>query len=208
MSFQSKRTFFSFCLILVTLIVAFLAPARTKILAQAPTVDIPTVTSSPSGQLATVKEDADQMQINVRSGPGTFYDKVGVLLANQTVPAKGRSAGGDWILIDYPGVANGLAWVYAPLVNLTPGNLPVVEPPPTPTPLATVTIDPTLAAQFVITMVPTRLPTFTEPAPLVIPTFQEVSKAGTQGGIPMGLVIIGITALGTLIGIFTLAQGR
>ena len=51
-----------------------------------------------------------------------------------------------------------------------PGPLPIVEPPPSPTPQYTATIDPTLAAQFVITIQPTRLPTFTEPAPIVIPT--------------------------------------
>jgi len=192
---------------LLVLLIAFFAPPGSKSLAQAPTVDIPTVTSSPSGPIATVKEDAGQNQINVRSGPATYYDKVGVLLANQQVPAKGRSAGGDWILIDYPGAPGGTAWVYAPLINLTPGSLPVVAPPPTPTPLATATIDPTLAAQFVITMEPTRLPTFTEPPPLVIPTFLASSSTGTSGGVPMGLIIIGLASLGILIGIFTLAQG-
>ncbi len=203
----SKRKYIFVGAVLLSLLLAFFAPPGSNSLAQAPTVDIPTVTSSPSGPVATVKEDADQAQINVRSGPGTFYDKVGVLLANQQVPAKGRSAGGDWILIDYPGAPGGAAWVYAPLVNLTPGTLPVVAPPPTPTPLATATIDPTLAAQFVITMEPTRLPTFTEPPPLAIPTFPAGSSAGTPGGVPMGLIIIGLASLGILIGIFTLAQG-
>ncbi|NPV76728.1 MAG: hypothetical protein HPY59_10190 [Anaerolineae bacterium] len=203
----SKQKYIFVGAVFLSLLFAFFAPSESNSLAQAPTVDIPTVTSSPSGPIATVKEDADQAQINVRSGPGTFYDKVGVLLANQQAPAKGRSVGGDWILIDYPGAPGGTAWVYAPLVNLTPGTLPVVAPPPTPTPLATATIDPTLAAQFVITMEPTRLPTFTEPPPLAIPTFLASSSAGTPGGVPMGLVIIGLASLGILIGIFALAQG-
>ena len=204
---NSKRKYFLMSVVMCSFLFVFFANPISKSLAQAPTVDIPTVTSSPSGPVATVKEDAGGNQINVRSGPGTFYDKVGVLLANQQVPAKGRSAGGDWILIDYPGVPGGAAWVYAPLVNLTPGTLPVVAPPPTPTPLATSTIDPTLAAQFVITLEPTRLPTFTEPPPLAIPTFVTGSLAGTPGGVPMGLIIIGLASLGILIGIFTLAQG-
>lgn len=46
---------------------------------QLPTVLIPTVTGTPVGAAITVK--IDQQQINVRSGPGTFYPKVGVLLA-------------------------------------------------------------------------------------------------------------------------------
>ncbi|MCC6146485.1 MAG: SH3 domain-containing protein [Anaerolineaceae bacterium] len=203
-----KRKFYLPVAIFISLGFALFINPSSSSLAQAPTVDIPTVTSSPSGILATVKENADQSQINVRSGPATFYDKVGVLLVNQQVPAKGRSAGGDWILVDYPGAPGGVAWVYAPLVGLTPGTLPVVAPPPTPTPLATSTIDPTLAAQFVITIEPTRLPTFTEPPPLVIPTFPAGGSAGTSGGVPMGLVIIGLASLGILIGIFTLAQGR
>ncbi len=183
-------------------------PIHANVMAQAPTVDIPTVTSSPSGPMITVRPDADQQQINVRSGPGTFYDKVGVLLVGQQAPAKGRSAGGEWILIEYPGVPSGTAWVYAPLVNLTPGELPIVEAPPTPTPLLTSTIDPTLAAQFVVTVAPTRLPTFTQPPPLSIPTFPPNPTTGTPGGIPMGLIIVSIAVVGIIIGIFTFAQSR
>jgi uncharacterized protein YraI len=177
------------------------------VMAQVPTVDIATVTGTPSGPIITVRSDADQEQINVRSGPGTFYDKVGVLLVGQTAVAKGRSAGGEWILIEYPGAPGGTAWVYAPLVSITPGELPIIAPPPTPTPLVTATIDPTLAAQFVVTTAPTRLPTFTEPAPLSLPTFAP-AKTHDAGGVPMGLVIIGLAAIGIFIGLFTIAQGR
>ena len=175
---------------------------------QIPTVDIPTVTSTPSGPIVTVRLDADQDQINVRSGPGTFYEKVGVLLAGQSTPAKGRSVGGDWILIEYPGVAGGDGWVYAPLVSLTPGSLPVIEPPPTPTPLVTPTIDPTLAAQFVVTSQPTKLPTYTEAAPLVIPTYDDLPGMGTPEGIPMGIIIITLGAAGVFLGLFAIAQGK
>lgn len=192
----------------IALVLGIIYPTSIEVMAQAPTVDIPTVTSSPSGPMITVRSDADQQQINVRSGPGTFYDKVGVLLVGQQAPAKGRSAGGEWILIEYPGVPSGTAWVYAPLVNLTPGELPIVEAPPTPTPLLTSTIDPTLAAQFIVTVAPTRLPTFTEPPPLSVPTFPPNSTAGTAGGLPMGLVIVSIAAVGIIIGVFTLAQSR
>ena len=152
--------------------------------------------------------DADQDQINVRSGPGTFYEKVGVLLAGQSTPAKGRSAGGDWVLVEYPGVAGGQGWVYAPLVSLTPGSLPIIEPPPTPTPLVSPTIDPTLAAQFVVTAQPTRLPTYTEPAPLTIPTFTDLPGMGIREGIPMGIVIIGLGSVGIFLGLFAIAQGK
>lgn len=164
------------------------------------------VTGTAVGVTITVK--LDQEQINVRSGPGTTYSLVGVLLAGQKVPAKGRSVGGEWILVVYPGAPGGLGWVYAPLVDPSGGALPVVEPPPTPTPLVTATIDPTLAAQFIITTIPTRLPAFTQAPPLVIPTYQAVSGGFSAGGVPMGLVIVALAALGIFLGIFSLAQGR
>ena len=181
--------------------------AEASSLNQMPTVDIATVTGTPTGVMATVKIDVDQGQVNVRSGPGTFYDKVGVLLAGQKVPAKGKSVAGEWIMIEYPGVQGGIAWIYSPLVDLSPGNLAVVEPPPTPTPLVTPTINPTLAAQFVITSAPTRLPTYTPPPPLAIPTFTE-NNLGIElsSRVPVGLIILGLAGAGILIGVFTVAQ--
>jgi hypothetical protein len=170
------------------------------------TQPLPTVTSTVDGPIVTVRSDQEQF-INVRSGPGIFYDKIGVILAGQQLPAKGRSTGGDWILVEYPGVPGSEAWVYAPFVNLTPGQLPIVEPPPTPTPLFTTTIDPTLAAEFVVTSAPTRLPTFTEPAPLVISTFEEQSNQSILGNIPIGWIVVSFAALGILIGLFAWSQG-
>ena len=87
-------------------------------------------------------------------------------------------------------------------------NLPIIEPPPTPTPLLTQTINPTLAAQFITTPNPTRLPTFTPSDPLVIPTYQDISRASILGGIPMGLVILVIGGLGGLLAIFSVIKNR
>jgi len=184
-----------------------MTPVEASGLPQLPTVSIPTVTGTPIGAAVTVK--LDQEQINVRSGPGTLYPKVGVLLAGQVIPAKGKSPGGDWILVDYPGVEGGTAWLYAPLVDLVPGSvLNVVEPPPTPTPQITATIDPTLAAQFIVTSVPTRLPTFTPPGPLVIPTFQNVEASAINTGVPPGLIIISLLTIGGLLGVVSFIQRR
>ena len=173
--------------------------------AQLPTVAIPTVTGTPGGPYIIVNSDQDQ--INVRSLPDPLSTKVGVLLAGQQVPAKGRLD--QWILIVYPGIPGDRGWVYAPLVKLYGGELPIVEPPPTVTPLYTPTIDPTLAAQFIITVAPTRLPTFTPPPQLVIPTFppEPGGQAGT-GQLPMGLIIVGIGALGIFLGLLSLIRGR
>jgi hypothetical protein len=163
--------------------------------AQIPTVSVPTVTGSPQGPVVSVRRDADQDSINVRSGPSAKYDIIGVLIVGQTVPANGRTPGGDWIQIFYPGVPGSSGWVYSPLVTVN-GSIPIVEPPPTPTPRTTPTIDPTLAAQFIVEIPPTRLPTFTPPPPLAIPTFQAQPPQTVPGGIPMGIVIIGMAVLG------------
>jgi hypothetical protein len=129
-------------------------------LAQIPTGSIPTVTGTPIGALAIVL-DNEQGFVNVRAGPSTVaYEIVGVLVTGQQVPALGRSPGGDWIQVSYPGVPGGVAWIWSDLVEVR-GSLRVVEPPPTPTPAMTATIDPTLAAQFLVKAQPTRLPTFT-----------------------------------------------
>ncbi len=180
-------------------------PVMADVSAQLPTVAIPTVTGTPVGVTIIVK--MDQPQINVRSGPNTTYDAVGVLLAGQEITAKGRTVTGEWILIDYPGGPGNTGWVYAPLVDIKGGALPVVEPPPRPTPAMTNTIDPTLAAQFIVTSIPTRLPTFTPPPPLAIPTF-PAGGGVLPGGIPMGLVIVALFALGIFLGLFSLIQGR
>ena len=172
---------------------------------QIPTISIPTVTSSPIGAVAIVTLEQDQ--INVRSGPNTNYPVIGVLIAGQQVSALGRTVGGDWVQIAYPGVPGGVAWVYSPLVRIE-GSLPLVEPPPTPTPMTTPTVDPTLAAQFIIEVPPTRQATFTAPPPLAIPTFQTEQSQPRTGNIPMGLIIVGLAVLGSFGMLISLLQAR
>lgn len=163
-------------------------------LAQQPTVAIPTVTGTATGPYIIVVSDPID-QINVRSGPGTDYPEIGVLLNRQQAPALGRTSGGVWIKIVYPGVENGIGWVYAPLTQVY-GELPITEAPPTPTPRVTPTIDPTLASQFVVDIPATRMPTFTPPPQLVIPTFQAENISIGTAGLPMGFVISGLAVLG------------
>lgn len=149
-------------------------------------------------------------QVNVRTGPGTEeYEVIGVLIAGQRAPALGRSSAGDWIQIAYPGVAGNVAWVYAPLVTLEgQGFLPVVEPPPTPTPRVTATIDPTLAAQFnLLDVTPTRLPTFTPAEPVIQPTFASQSERASGRGFPPALAIIGLFVVGLFGTVISLLRG-
>jgi hypothetical protein len=176
-------------------------------LTQLPTGSIPTVTSSPRGPYVVVNSlTANDTQINVRAGPSALTEKVGVLLIGQEANAIGYY--GEWVQIEYPGVEGGTAWVYGNLVTLFGGDLPEVQPPATSTPNVTRTVDPTLAAQFLTTPDATRLPTFTEPAPLEIPTYTMDAGSTSGVGIPMGLIIVGLGSLGIFLGVIALISGR
>lgn len=205
--FRWIRPFLLLSVIMLMAWFSLLNPVSGEPLAQQPTGSVPTVTSTPRGAYVIVNPlTATDTQINVRAGPSALTEKVGVLLIHQEANAIGRY--GDWIQIEYPGTPGGKAWVYGNLVTLFGDNLPLIEPPPTSTPNVTQTIDPTLAAQFLITPDATRLPTFTEPAPLEIPTFETGTGTSAVGGVPMGLVIIGLGALGIFLGVIALISGR
>jgi hypothetical protein len=183
------------------LLLVSVSPVYADPVAQQPTVSIATVTGTPKGPTVSVDPNANEDQINVRSGPGTDYAKVGVLIIGEEAPALGKSFTGEWIQIAYPGVEDGVAWVFSGLVSLTQGSeLPIIEPPSTPTPQITATIDPTLAAQFLVEAQPTRLPTFTAPPPLVIPTFEPSGGTGAVAAstFPMGLVISILGSMGLI----------
>jgi uncharacterized protein YraI len=144
--------------------------------------------STPTGVTVTVTYTDP---INIRSGPSTVnYPIVGQLFPGEVVPALGVSPKREWILVSYPG---GTGWVYASFVAISGGELQIVEPPPTPTPLATSTIDPTLAAAFNIQPTQTRMPTFTPPPPLEVPQFTDNagSRLGATGVFIVGLGLIG-----------------
>ena len=182
----------------------WLAPSWTPAAAQQPTGNIPTVTGTASGPFITVNSPDGA---NVRAGPSTYdYVSIGHLVPGETAPAIGRSPGGEWIQIVYLPVPGGVGWVYAPLVSLSPGNLPVREPPPTATPRTTPTINPTFAAAFPVQTTPTRLPTFTPPPPLATLNFDPV--AGTGSRVPMGFVILGLAVVGILGAVISFLRGR
>ena len=153
--------------------------------------------STPTGVVATV---IYAEQINVRGGPSTVnFPIIGQLFPGDTVPALGISPGREWVQISFPGGVGGIGWVYAPFVSLSGGELRIIEPPPTPTPLVTATIDLTLAAEFIIQPTQTRIPTFTPPPPLEIPQFTDTTTSQTSGatfGIFIAiLVVIGAAGL-------------
>ena len=192
---------------------AFLLPvaALTLLSLASPTAAAPvrqataTLRTTPQGPVVLVPD-----QVNVRTGPGTEgYDIIGVLIAGQRALALGRSPGGDWIQIEYPGVEGNVAWVYAPLVTLEgQGFLTVIEPPPTVTPRVTATIDPTLAAQFnLLDVTATRLPTFTPAEPVVQPTFAGQGAAQAGRGFPPILAILGLLVVGLFGTVISVLRG-
>lgn len=180
----------------------------SSVLAQQPTGSVPTVTGTPAGPI--VKVDQSIPQIRVYAGPSSFdYPAIGVLLANETAPAIGRARDReDWIQIRYPGVPGAIGWVYGLYVSLSPGALlPIVDLPPTPTPLSTPTINPTLEAAFIGQQTPTRLPTFTPPPPLDLPSFDEPVPAPTAN-VPAGLLILGLGLFGFFGAVISYLRGR
>lgn len=145
--------------------------------------------------------------INVRSGPNSvYYRAVGSLPIGAVAEAIGRSPAGEWIKISFPAASDGsgVGWIYAPLVTLSPGFLPIVEPPPTSVPVNAPTLDPDFVASLLPAPTSTRLPTFTAPPPLSVPTFKNPAHAG--GGISAGVFVAVLGGSG-LIGLL-IAAGR
>lgn len=200
-----KKALLTFTFILF-LTLLFNVPAPFKVAAQQATGSVPTVTSTPGGPYIQVTY---QDQINVRAGPSQYdYSVIGVLLSGETAPAIGRSPGDSWIQIRYPGVENGVGWVFSAYVKLVATDLlPIIEPPPTPVPLTTATINPTVAASFITPIPPTRIPTFTPPGPLQVPTY-TVSTGQSAGPVPMGLVIVLLTLIGGFGALISFLRGR
>lgn len=177
--------------------------------AQQPTGSIPTVTGTPSGP--TAKIDPSLQQVLVYTGPSTFdYFPIGVLLGNESISVLGRAQGkDDWLEIYYPGVPGSVAWVYALyVIDLSPGAvIPVVEIPSTPTPNSTPTINPTLESAFIGRQTATRLPTFTPPPPLDLPSFTDVTPTQTTG-VPTGLIILSLGLFGFFGAVISYLRGR
>lgn len=68
-----------------------------------------------------------QQQINVRSGPGTNFNSLGMLNAKDVVMLTGKDAGGAWLQIDFAGGPEGKGWVNAAFVQASGvESLPIV----------------------------------------------------------------------------------
>jgi len=151
--------------------------------------------STPVGVFVTVTYTDP---INVRGGPSTvYYPIVGKAYPGDVLSALGVSPGHEWVEVSFPDAPSGVGWVYATYITISGGELQVVEPPPTSTPLATNTIDPTLAAAFNFQPTATRMPTFTPPPPLTVPKFDD-STVTRPVGIPSGVLVLSLALIGIL----------
>lgn len=109
-------------------------PTRTP----TPTELPPSPTPEPATPTATPQPGSvySNQAVNVRSGPGTAYGRIGSLVVGQRYPVTGKNAAGDWWQIDFNGQQG---WVVGNLVS-TEGALDGVQvasaaapPPPRPT---------------------------------------------------------------------------
>lgn len=185
-------------LFLALLVLACLAAAEPPL--QAPT-------ATPPVQRVEVAED-----VNVRSGPGTQYDLVGVLIPGQTSEILGRSPDGQWLQIVYVGGPSNTGWVLAQFVRVVGdiSTFPTVQPPPTATrpPTSTPALPAAPGTPTVDPVEAGRLPTFTPPAPQVQPTLLPAQGAGPSAPFPPAALILGLLVLGTLGGLLSLLRGR
>ena len=73
-------------------------------------------------------------KINVRNGPGTTYDTLGILNPNDVVFMTGKSPSGAWIQIEYANAPDGKGWAASEFLKIdNADSLPVIgdtEPSP------------------------------------------------------------------------------
>jgi uncharacterized protein YraI len=75
--------------------------------------DTPTATAAAASLTPTGKSATLTDQVNVRNGPGTTFDSLGILNAQQTVYLTGKNATGTWLQIQYPNGPDGTGWISA-----------------------------------------------------------------------------------------------
>ena len=92
----------------------------------------PTLTLTLTEESPTISVSVDT---NCRSGPGKQYDIIGALLVGETAQVIGRTAGGQYWIVQNPDRA-GECWLWDTYATVTgpTDSLPIYTPPPTPTP--------------------------------------------------------------------------
>jgi uncharacterized protein YraI len=101
--------------------------------------DVPVVSGSvpatpPSGATSSSANVARVLQkLNVRSGPGTNYNSLGILNPDDQVVLTGKNGTGTWLQIEYPAGPGGRGWVSVAFVQVGDiSNLPLLDEQGTP----------------------------------------------------------------------------
>jgi hypothetical protein len=95
------------------------------------------------------------VDLNIRSGPGVAYDRLGFFLKDSTAQVLGQDPSSGWWLVACPGdISAPQCWVsggsqYSLGTNV--GSVPVAAVPPTPTPVPTATLTTEPAADTAVT---------------------------------------------------------
>ena len=131
-------------------------------------------TATPTGPQGRVLQ-----LLNVRAGPGTSFDSLGMLQPNATVALTGKDATAAWFQISYPGAPGGHAWVTAQFVQTdASGQLAVLDAYGTPVPVANGTAGPVAGLQ---TATPTVGPAYADGDSAARPAIQVTfSASGTR----------------------------
>ncbi len=130
-------------------------------------------TGPEDGPLAIV-----QQQLHVRSGPGTGFNSLGTLNAQDVLTLVGKDPDGAWLQIDYPSGPEGKGWVNAAFVQAQGvETLPIV----------------TEAGLVVGTGTPTQIPP--TPTATIVPAWEDNDSASS----PAASVVFELAGTQTLI---------
>jgi len=125
-------------------------PVVGMAMAETPVPDEETTETSPPTEDAIVTVDGD---LNVRSGPGEEYDRIGGATAGEEFVITGKSEDGEWWQIDFD---DQTGWIYAPFATAANAeNVPIVRDSMTETPAPADTTEPVApeAGSPVVTMI-------------------------------------------------------
>jgi hypothetical protein len=153
----------------------------------------------PTPTLPSLRAEAYDEDVNVRSGPGTDYERVGTLVRGQSGAILGQAQTvGTWLKIVYIGGPENTGWVAQDVVKVIGdlGQAPTMEPPPTPTLPPAPTLAITTTVEALSTAEPGRLPTFTAPPPAAHPTLLPVQGLHEENGFPPAILIVSLFVLG------------
>jgi hypothetical protein len=101
---------------------AFTETAQSQIIdTPIPPTSLPVLTEAnlPTSTLpSTAASVVATQDTNCREGPGTDYNRVGMLQARQEMPARGRNVDASWWFIDHPSTPGSTCWVWGGSTNL------------------------------------------------------------------------------------------